>query len=203
MTTLIIPTDARPIAGPKQGDWTYSDWETLPDDGNRYEVIRGVLYMTTAPSLFHQWIIFQLVKLVGIPVQERGLATPFFAPVGVIMPGCEPVQPDFVLVLTANKAILQDRRIRGVPNLIVEVVSPGSLAYDTRVKLQAYAAAGVPEYAVINPETRTLSVYVLDKPGSYRAPRELSGDAAAAFTCAPDITFKVSDLFAGAPDTTL
>ncbi|MEN9934268.1 MAG: hypothetical protein RLZZ387_847 [Chloroflexota bacterium] len=37
--------------------WNYERWSRLPDDGNRYEVIDGVLYMTTAPSFFHQWII--------------------------------------------------------------------------------------------------------------------------------------------------
>lgn len=55
MTALIVPTDAPVIAGPPQGRWTFADWQTLPDDGRRYEIIDGVLYMTTAPSTFHQW----------------------------------------------------------------------------------------------------------------------------------------------------
>jgi hypothetical protein len=50
MTTLVISTDAPAVAGPPQGQWTHADWETLPDDGNRYEVLDGVLYMSTAPS---------------------------------------------------------------------------------------------------------------------------------------------------------
>ena len=53
MTALVLPTDAPAVPGPPQGQWTYVDWETLPDDGNRYEIIDGVLYMTTAPSSFH------------------------------------------------------------------------------------------------------------------------------------------------------
>jgi hypothetical protein len=44
MTTLVIPTDAPAVVGPSQGRWTYADWEGLPDDGNRYEIIDGVLY---------------------------------------------------------------------------------------------------------------------------------------------------------------
>ena len=43
-----------------EANWNRERWEQLPDDGNRYEVIDGVLYMTTAPSFFHQWIIRQL-----------------------------------------------------------------------------------------------------------------------------------------------
>ena len=52
MATLVIPTDAPPIPGPPQGQWTYADWEALPDDGNRYEIIDGVLYMSSAPITF-------------------------------------------------------------------------------------------------------------------------------------------------------
>jgi hypothetical protein len=52
MVALIIPTDAPIIPGPPQGRWTYADWESLPDDGNRYEIIDGVLYMTTARASF-------------------------------------------------------------------------------------------------------------------------------------------------------
>ena len=71
--------------------WCYARWEQLPDDGNRYEVIDGVLYMTTAPSNFHQWIIMQLLQFVGFPAREQGLAYAFIAPMGVLMPGCDPV----------------------------------------------------------------------------------------------------------------
>jgi hypothetical protein len=61
MTALVLPTDAPAVPGPPQGQWTYADWEELPDDGNRYEIIDGVLYMTTAPSSFHQWIVNRYV----------------------------------------------------------------------------------------------------------------------------------------------
>jgi Uma2 family endonuclease len=77
MTALIVPTDAPAVAGPPQGHWTYADWETLPDDGNRYEVIDGVLYMTTAPSTFHQWIVKRLERYIGIPLEDQGLGVGF------------------------------------------------------------------------------------------------------------------------------
>ena len=82
MTVLILPTDAPSVAGPPQGQWTHALWETLPDDGNRYEVIAGVLYFSTVPSIFHQWVILRLVELVGTPAKQQGLAIPFFAPIG-------------------------------------------------------------------------------------------------------------------------
>lgn len=200
---LAVPTDAPLVSGPPQGQWTYDHWEGLGDDGARYEVIDGVLYMTTAPSSYHQWIIKQLVRYIGIPAEDQGLALSAFAPIGLLMPGCDPVQPDFLIVRAANTAIFHDRRIRGVPDLLVEVLSPGNADYDRQIKLRAYAAAGVPEYVIVDARTRSLIVYRLAEPGSYAAPEQFGEDAVVCFTCLPEIYLPVGALFTGAPDTTL
>lgn len=192
------------VEGPRQGEWTFADWETLgADDDNRYEIIEGVLYVTTAPKFFHQSIIQNLYDLLGLPAKKQGLAHIALAPIGVLMPGCDPVQPDFLIVLKENVGIIYDGRIRGVPDLIVEVLSPGSVDYDEGVKLEAYANAGVPEYAVIDPRERKLRLYALREPGTYHPPREFSGDQDISFACLPSISFRLSALFEGAPDTTL
>jgi len=203
MTVLILPTDAPTVPGPPQGQWNHALWETLPDDGRRYEVIDGVLYMSTAPSSFHQWIILRLVELVGMPAKQQGLAIPFFAPIGVLLPDGAAVQPDFGLVRSANRDIFQDRRIRGIPDLLAEILSPTNRAYDEQVKLDAYARAGLPEYAIVDPQARALHHYRLESPGRYNDPRLYAGDDSVRFDCLPTIEFRVSDLFAGAPDTTL
>lgn len=201
--TLIIRTDSPIVAGPPQGQWTLASWETLPDDGNRYEVIEGVLYMTTAPSNFHQWIITSLVQYIGIPAKMQQLGYAFTAPVGLLMPGCDPVQPDFVLILNQNSEIIHGGKIRGTPDLIIEVQSPGNASYDEMVKLPAYAMAGVPEYAIIKPQTRTLDLYELDARRRYKYPRTFIEQQIVAFSCMPTVSFVLADLFAGAPDTTL
>ena len=127
----------------------------------------------------------------------------FMAPIGVIMHGCDPVQPDVIFIRTANTGIIRNVRIYGVPDLIIEVLSPGTRAYYERVKLAAYAAAGVPEYAMVDPETRQVRRHLLEAPGRYAAPVVADETDQIAFACLPDITFRVADLFAGAPDTTL
>ena len=203
MTTLVIPTEAPAVPGPPQGQWTYADWEDLPDDGNRYEVIDGVVYMTTAPSSFHQWITGRLWRYVAIPAEDQELGYGFSAPIGVIMPGCNPVQPDFVVVLREHAAIIHDRRIWGVPDLIIEILSPSNTAYDRDVKLAAYARAGLPEYAIVDPGARALTHYRLEEPGRYAAPRIYQEDASMSVACLPTINVPVGALFAGAPDTTL
>lgn len=203
MTALVIPTDAPTVKGPPQGHWTYADWERLPEDGNRYEIIDGVLYMSTAPSFFHQWIILQFVEHIGIPAKQQGLAIPAFAPIGVLMPGCDPVQPDFLIVLSPRASIIHDRRIRGVPDAIVETLSPSNRSYDEDVKLGAYARAGLPEYVIVDPGARRLLHYRLAQPGRYAEPETYGEHDDFGFDCLPTLRLHVGDLFAGSPDTTL
>lgn len=203
MTTLLIPTEAPKVRGPRQGKWTYRHWEALPDDGNRYEIIDGVVYVTTAPSSFHQWIVQQLVEYIGIPAKKQGLAFGFPSPIGVLMPGCDPVQPDYVVVLATRRAIIRERRIMDVPDLIVEILSPNNAAYDQEVKLEAYAAAGVPEYVIVDPRTRSLSHYRLAEPERYEPPQVIETIGTLVLDCLPTLSIPVAELFAGAPDTTL
>jgi Uma2 family endonuclease len=204
MRALVVATDAPTVVGPPQGRWTHAEWETLPhDDGNIYEIIDGVLYMTTAPSNFHQWIQQRLYRYLGIPAEDEGLGYAFTAPIGLLIPGCDPVQPDFVFVRQPNASIIRDRRIRGVPDLIAEILSPNNVVYDTQVKLLAYALAGVPEYAIIDPRSRSLDRYKLHSPGRYDGPQTYREADVVHFDCLPTIGLPVGNLFAGAPDTSL
>lgn len=184
--------------------WDYARWETLPADGNRYEVLDGALYMTTSPSNYHQWIAIQLLDLVGLPLRRRGIAYPFIAPIGLLIPGAQPAQPDFLLVRHAHAAIISDGRIRGVPDLIVEILSPSNPELDTKTKLGIYARAGVPEYWIVRPATRDLLLCW--------EPNRAAGSYAREALIAPDgrlqsptlpVAFASAALFDGAPDTTL
>ena len=140
--------------------WCYDKWEQLPEDGNRYEVIDGVLYMSTAPSYWHQQSVILLIEHVGLPMKQQGVVSVATAPVGVIMPGADPVQPDFLLIRTERRHIIaEDGRVRGVPDLIAEILSPNHPELDTIVKRAAYARAGVPEYWILRSETRDILVY--------------------------------------------
>jgi len=139
--------------------WCYEKWEKLPDDGNRYEVIDGVLYMSTAPSFRHQASILLLVEHVGLPLKQGGIAIMSAAPIGVIMPGADPVQPDFLLIRSERREIIaDDGRIRGVPDLIAEVLSPSHPDLDTVTKRDVYARAGVPEYWLLRPDSRDVLI---------------------------------------------
>jgi len=155
----MIVSDIELLLRSPDASWCYEKWERLPDDGNRYEVIDGVLYMSTAPSFSHQRSIVHLIKEVGLPLEAVEIAITTTAPIGLMMPGADPVQPDFVLIRRERIDIVaDDGRIRGVPDLIAEVLSPNNPELDTVIKRAAYARAGVPEYWIVRPATRDVLV---------------------------------------------
>src|SRR4051794_5719840 len=183
--------------------WNRARWEALPPGGNRYEVIDGVLYVSTPPSLFHQWIVRQVVRRLLSQIDDAGRGSTFFSPVGVFMPGCDPVEPD-VVVVTAEQSHLTtaSKHIEGVPALLVEVRSPSHPKLDTRIKRGAYARAGVPEYWIALPATREVLVCTVPDAelGEYKETRRFAlGDELVSPTLR--VRFPVADLFEGAPNT--
>lgn len=140
--------------------WTAADWEQLPhDDGNRYEIIDGVLYVSTAPSARHQRITRQIFLASFTQIDSLGRGVTLWSPIGVFMPGSHPVQPDLLVVLADDFGIIDDRRVAGVPALLVEILSPSTAEYDREVKREAYARAGVPEFWLVHPDTQEVTVY--------------------------------------------
>ena len=184
--------------------WDRARWETLPDDGNRYEVIGGVLYMSTAPSFFHQWIIRQIFLTLYTHIDTAGVGLTIWSPLGVFMPGCDPVQPDLLVIRHEDTGMIRDRRVEGVPALLVERLSPSNPDTDTDVKRKAYAHAGVPEYWIVRPASRDALVYTEPDAtlGDFVRSQRVGPDAELVSPTLP-IRAAVAAFFAGAPDTTL
>ncbi len=136
----------------------------------------------------------------GLPVRMGKLGYCFSAPFGVIMPGCDLVQPDFTIVTAARNHIITDKGVRGVPDALIEILSPHHRAYDLDDKRAAYATAGVPEYGILDPDKRLFMLYALEAIGLYGEPRTFRGDDPITFACLPTISFTVNDLFLHAPD---
>ncbi len=143
-----------------------------------------------------------MLDIIAHPVDDNHLGYIGFARVSVVMSGCQPVQPDFLFVRRDNNNVHLKRYVWGVPDLILEVLSPENATYDEQIKFAAYAAAGVPEYAMIDPVTRRLRYYSLKTLGEYREPQEFDSTQTMTFKCLPTIPLEVSKLFESAPDTT-
>lgn len=159
---------------PPQGQWTWDDYLRLPDDGQRYEIVRGVLYVSPAPTFRHQVTVSRLLFALMRFVEEHGSGVVLTAPFDVRLPAiANPVQPDLVFFHSGNRPAEDAKYFEGVPDLVVEVLSPGTRRLDQRVKLEAYEAAGIPECWLVDAEARTVSVYRLDRGrGLYRDPEQ-------------------------------
>lgn len=157
---MVIPADD--IPGPEQGQWTYDAYAALPDDGKRYEVVDGVLYMSPSPNEWHQTTVGRLFRYLAALIEDAGLGRVYIAPFDVELAPDSVVQPDVFVILNAHRERIAFSRVIGAPDLVAEVVSPGTASYDRREKQDAYARAGVPEYWVVDPASRTIQVCVLE-----------------------------------------
>jgi Uma2 family endonuclease len=185
-------------------DWTRARWESLLEDGNRYEVIDGVLYLSTAPSAFHQWIHRQIFLQLLRQFEEPGAGLVLYAPIGLFMPDVEAVQPDLLVIRAEDRGMIRDRRIYGVPALLVEILSPSNAAYDLETKRKTYARAGVPEYWAFRPATRDALVFSDPDPVThdYRSVVTVPAEGELVSPTLP-VRFPIAVVFAGAPDTTI
>lgn len=196
METDVLPV-VRPadwVPGPPQGQWTYDDYATLPDDGQRYEIIEGVLYMTPAPNLAHQNCVGNFFYYLRQYIALVGLGRVFVAPTDVGLAPKVVVQPDVVVVLAANLSILTPSRIYGTPDLVVEVASPSTTGYDRRQKQDAYARAGMPEYWLADPVGQTVEVLRLPE-GGYASLGVFRGKATLPTQVVPHFPVAVEQFF--------
>ena len=154
---------------------TYDDYCKIPEDGNRYEVIEGLLYMSPAPALKHQRIIRRLSVRLIAQVEEANTGEVLFAPCDVVLSDHDIVQPDILFVRHERSSILTEKNVQGAPDLIIEVLSEGCRRRDEVVKRTLYERHGVPEYWIVDPELETVKVYRL-RDGAYGKPLLLSRD---------------------------
>lgn len=198
MATTVLPREA--VLRSTDATWTSADWEQLPDDGHRYEIIGGVLYMSTAPSPAHQLIVLDIVAVLREQFAVPGHGLVLTAPVGLFMPGCDPVQPDVLALRAADRGMIGPRRIEGVPALVVEVLSPSNADYDLVVKRAAYAHAGVPEYWIARPTERDVLVHSEPEPatGQYLRVERVPPDGTLASPTLP-VRSAVAAFFASVP----
>ncbi len=190
---MVIPADHMP--GPEQGHWSYKDYAALPDDGHRYEIVDGVLYMAPSPNEWHQNAAFEIASHLRTHIKLTGLGRVYIAPFDVELGPGTVVQPDVMVVLNANRNKITFSRIIGAPDLMVEVSSPGTVGYDREKKQSAYACADVPEYWIADPWSRTVEVLSLVANG-YRSLGVFEGKAVLPSQVVPDFPVHVEQFFA-------
>ena len=150
--------------------YTHDDLLSMPEDGKRREIIDGELYVTPSPVNYHQKILLNLTYAFCKFLETHPVGEVRFAPLDVILSEFDVLEPDLLFVLNEHRDFLQDW-VRGAPDLVVEILSPGTEARDRGIKLKAYARYGVGEYWIVDPNAQVIEVYRLAAEGFRRAAR--------------------------------
>jgi Uma2 family endonuclease len=136
--------------------WTLDELHSLPDDGNKYEVVRGELFVTPAPTGQHESILAALSALLTpyVVANKLGLV---YHPRTVLRFEDSEVEPDLMVRKPWGSAET-DWENAPLPLLIVEVLSPSTRNRDRKEKRTLYGDARIPEYWIIDPERKTVTV---------------------------------------------
>ena len=146
-----------------QALFTVADLDLMPEDGNRYEIIEGDIFMSRAPTLLHQLVVHGFDKNIGVYLDHN--------PIGIVVPGpgvifdeFNGVIPDVVFISNDRRAkVASGLKITGAPDLVIEILSPGpdNEHRDRELKRRLYAKFGVQEYWIADLENRHIEIYRL------------------------------------------
>ena len=140
-------------------------WEellTLPEDGNRYEILDGDLVVTPPPAIRHQRVLRNLYDHISAHLRRNELGEILFAPAAVRLDPKTIVEPDLLFVAKDRAHLVSELSIDGPPNLVVEIASPSTAKRDRTVKAHLYAKLGIDHYWIVDPEARSLEAFERD-----------------------------------------
>ena len=187
------------ITKPK-GKLTYADYAAKPD-GERWELIDGVLYqMAAGASARHQEVAENLGDLIGDHTRPRRMGRIYHPRFDLILPGETAVEPDLMYVSVARRGIITPRGCEGPPDVVVEVLSPSNSCHDLERKRELYARHGVPEYLMLEPYQEF--VLALAEPvvnageGSYGTEKLYRPGDTLTIAAFPGLEIAVADIFA-------
>ena len=140
---------------------TVAELDAFPeDDGNRYELIEGELYVSCAPGIPHQRVLFNLIVAFGEYLKAN--------PVGILVPGAGAIFSDYDAVIPDLAFVRHERwnevvtgeKFTGALDIVIEIVSPGSenRRRDLSVKRKLYAKYGVAEYWIVDSQNQSILV---------------------------------------------
>lgn len=150
---------------------TYEDYEQIPDDGLRHEILDGEHYVSPSPVRKHQRSVLKLAGRLDTFIEENSLGEIFIAPYDVLLSPYDIAQPDILFISNERAAINTEKNVQGAPDLLVEILSDGTRKRDEGIKREIYERFGVREYWLVDPARQTVLVYRLKGDRFHRAGR--------------------------------
>ena len=176
---------------------TYDDFLLFPDDGQRHELIDGEHYVTPSPNQIHQIIVGNLYFAIRGYLETHPIGQVFLAPFDVVFSNFDVVEPDLLYISSEWRAeILTKQNVRGAPDLVIEVGSPGTRRRDETIKRRLYERSAVSEYWIVDPDLEVVRMCRREKEGFGR-PRELAREAGDLLESAlfPSFTLQLDAVF--------
>jgi Uma2 family endonuclease len=179
--------------------WTSKDLEMFPDDGKRYEIVDGELYVSKQPHYHHQRVCVRLTTLLEVWSQQTKAGEANFAP-GLIFADDEDVAPDVTWISRERRAtaLHADGKLHAAPELVVEVLSPGVIneRRDREFKLRLYSRRGVEEYWDVSWQEHRIEIYRREK-AMLKLEKTLYENDLLQSSLLPGFSCQVSEVFAG------
>ena len=185
-------------ASKSQVPFTYADYKSLPEAmDRRYELLDGELCLVPAPTTLHQFVSQNIEMLLVAYVRATRCGRVLDSPVDVVLGEGDTrdvLQPDIVFVSRERAGIVTLAEVAGAPDLVIEVLSPGTKVRDRGRKKTRYEQARVREYWIVDPDTETVDVFRLVPDGFAPAERYSSGST---IVCAvlPGFCIPVDEVF--------
>jgi Uma2 family endonuclease len=175
---------------------TIDDLEDIPEEhvGDRHELIDGELVATPVPITRHQIISMNIVSALDRFVRGGNLGMVFHAPTGIRFTPYDLLIPDICFVARDRLHVIGPKTIDAPPDLVVEILSPGTKRRDLTTKRDLFARFGVQEYWIVDPGTHTVTVLSLVGKQYQPVPED---DGAIVSRVLPGLTLSVKDVFVG------
>ena len=179
---------------------TYGDYAAMPDDGFRYELVNSRLeLMSPGPTSVHQFCLEAIRDVIMRSCENDYII--MYAPLDVILSETDVRQPDLLAIHRSRKEIIKLRGVFGAPDLVVEILSRGSVKRDRKEKLDTYSRYAVPEYWLIDPMGGTLEQY-LPMDGALRLYEVCEGEATVVSPHLACVAFTMAQVMAQVPNIT-
>ena len=137
--------------------FTVKDYMSTPE-GKRYQLLDGEMILAPSPNTRHQRILISLVSALKEFAETHEAGEVFLAPYDVVLSNHDVAQPDILFVSNSRSKIVTEANIQGAPDLVVEILSPGTAIYDRGYKQSLYSTHGVREYWLVDPDAETVEV---------------------------------------------
>lgn len=175
---------------------TYEDYLEIPNDGRRYEIIDGELYVNPAPARKHQIVVGNIYGFLWQFMRRHHTGRVYVAPLDVILSDSDVVQPDVLWIIGEHSQVETDRGVEGAPDLVIEVLSPSTAKLDEKIKRTRYEFFGVPEYWIVDPDRERIRVF-RQHGRSLDLIAELADDNALTSPALPGFSITARDVFHG------